>query len=168
MTVLGAGVAGFTATLPSGGWGGIPAALIAGQAELDKALKARAQSEQDLAKVNKEIENILEKQKQQYANAVKIQASAAAQIKHEREIQGLDLLSDDELRARRQAAYDTRKHYEGNLLAGVYSTEGAAKEAQAQIAQAKNITAAINNILKSRKAEAEAAEKSKEAAEEKA
>ena len=90
------------------------------------------------------------------------------QIRHERELQGLDLLSDDELRARRQAAYDTRKHYEGNLLAGVYSTETGTKEAQLQIAQAKNITAAINNILKSRKAEAEAAEKSKEAAEEKA
>lgn len=52
------------------------------------------------------------------------------QIKHEREVQGLDLLSDDELRNRRQAAYDTRKHYEGNLLAGVYTTETGAKDAQ--------------------------------------
>lgn len=42
LAVLGAGAAGFAATAPSGGWGGIPAAGIALQSQLDKALKARA------------------------------------------------------------------------------------------------------------------------------
>ena len=58
-----------------------------------------------------------------------MQATASRVIKHEREIQGLDLLSIDELKARRQAAYDTRKHYEANLENGVYTTVGGVKEA---------------------------------------
>lgn len=99
-----------------------------------ETFKKLTENAEDSAEALKELEkaasSFAEKQRQDYEKAVNAQQKAAVEIKHEREVQGLDLLSDEELRNRRQAAYDTRKHYEGNLLAGVYSTEGAVEEAQ--------------------------------------
>lgn len=108
-----------------------------------------------------------EKRQAQYQNAINLQAKASQAIKHERKIQGLDLLSTDELKARRQAAYDTRKHYEANLENGVYETQGAVKEAMDEISTAKDVSNAIDAILKSRDSEDEKKRKEEDAEQEK-
>lgn len=165
--VLGAGLIGGAATAKTGGWGGLVMGGTEGYKAINEVLEARAQTEREYIKTIQAITKLEERRIAVNENAAKIQANASNAIKRERAIQGLDLLSDEELKARRQAAYDTRKHYESNLENGVYSTEGAVREAMSEIKMAKDVSNAINAILKSRMSEEEKERKREQAEQEK-
>lgn len=91
-------------------------------------------------------------------------ASAAVSIRHERDIRGFDLLSDEELKKRRSAARETQAHYENNLLNKTVTSEAGVAEAKTQIAIAKQIIAESNRILKARKDQADSEERAAEEA----
>lgn len=142
------------------------AAATKAYTRISDALQSRAKAEAELEQTTKRIAELKKKEEESAKKVADAQASAAVSIKHERDIRGFDLMSDEELKKRRSAARETQTHYENNLINGVYSTEAGVADAKTQIAIAKQIIAESNRILKARKDQADSEEKAAEMARE--
>lgn len=168
LEVFGAGAVG--AAVPGGPGIRIASAATAAATKaatrINEAMQSRAKTEAELEQTTKRIAELKKKEEESAKKVADAQASAAVSIRHERDIRGFDLMSDEELKKRRSAARETQTHYENNLINGVYSTEAGVADAKTQIAMSKQIIAESNRILKARKDQANSEEKAAEMARE--